>query len=99
VIEVVSPYEDLHILGMFDAGLLDRLATIYVTRDSDEGVLDDYCDVWVEQPERLVGHDCTFWIQEDGVRFSLSVVEVRAWLGPVPESDRECIVKRNPRVN
>ena len=96
---VEEPYRTGHILGMFDAGLLDRLATIYVTRDSDEGVLDGYCDVWVEQPERLVGHDCTFWVQEDGVRFSLSVTAVLEWLGTVPESDRECLVRRNPQVN
>jgi hypothetical protein len=98
MIEVETPYDTEHILGMFDAGLLDRLVTIYVTRDSDEGVLDDRCDVWLEQPERIDSGDFVLWVNE-GTRFSLSLTEILEWLGTVPESDRECIVKRNPTVN
>lgn len=84
--------------------ILDRLAVVYLTRDSESGVLDDMCDVWVEQPERMTDAAGALWVgadddsEECGLLFwRIAVEDVRSWLGTVPETDRECIAVRNPR--
>lgn len=81
---------------------LDRLAVVYVTRDSLDGVLDDECDIWIKPPSPMGKSGDTVWLSEhfalrDELLGHLHVEDVRSWLGVVPETDRECIVTRNPR--
>ena len=75
--------------------------TVWVTRDSvARGALLEYCDLWIERPVRVHHPEAggsSHWINPDSVALdqcylgSYTLAAVRAYIGTIPETDRECI--------
>lgn len=69
--------------------------TTFVSRDSYDGVLDDFCDVWHERPLRTPCNGRVCWVVgASGIGFveNLPVQEAEKKYRTVPNTDRELIV-------